>query len=192
VRASAPALAAAIALVIASTATANGDPASQALPTSDVFVSERVAGGVRANLEELARRARERGHPVKVAVLTQPIELGNLIDLYEAPERYAFHLGTELKFFADFDGTLLVAMPTGFGTYGSEAGRVRVPPDPSLDPDTLARSAARAIRPLADPADDGGGLGLVWILALVGGGLALAVPVALLALRGRGSKEAAA
>lgn len=176
-------LAAASALVLAPAAAANGDPASQALPTSDLYVSPRVGDAPRADLEELTRRARDGGHPVKVVIITQPLELGNLIDLYRAPDRYALHLGTELKFFSDFDGTLLVAMPTGFGIYGSEARRVREPADAVADPDTLARSAAQAIRPLAGGPSGEGGLGGGVIAALVAGALALAVLVSLLALR---------
>jgi hypothetical protein len=183
-------LVAVAALALAAEAAANGDPASQALPVQDVYVSPAVPEPARAELEEAVERAHDRGNPVKVAVLTNAFELGNLRALYLQPQRYAFHLGTELKFFAGFKGTVLVAMPSGFGTYGPEAGRIRKPATPANTIDGLASSAVAAIEPLGRSSSGGGGsgVGAGVIAAIVGGvlgGVGVAAVAGLLFVRAR-------
>lgn len=147
----APAAVAVAALGLAGGAHADGDPASDVLIASDVFVSTvppaDVPGG-RA-LEQLAAAARKEGLPLKVAIVSTPTDLGSVASLFGRPQTYARFLGAELTFV--FRGTLVVVMPSGYGIVGpgaTDAARkalALVPPARSADLGTLAGSAATAV-----------------------------------------------
>ena len=67
----------------------------------------------RARLTALLQRAARSGHPVRVALIASPSDLGSVTALWRQPETYARFLGQELAFV--HKGPLLVVMPNGFG-----------------------------------------------------------------------------
>src|SRR5919197_4002690 len=120
-------LAAATAALSASGARANGDPASDVLPFSTVYFSlknpQSSASG--RDLLKITKIAATKRHPIRVAVIAMPSDLGLIQSLWQKPQPYAEFLGKELVQFARYEGTTLIAMPNGYGVYGplSEKGR---------------------------------------------------------------------
>lgn len=107
--------------VAAPAALANGDPPSQVLRASDVYVPASPASPtlVRA-LRAAVRRANAAGYSAKVAVVGSTYDLGDLVQAFGRPQEYANYLagdvrahpGTPRQF------TLLVVMPAGAGIAG--------------------------------------------------------------------------
>ena len=112
------AAAAALVGVLPERAAADADPASDVLITVDVFLSFQAptASNVGRDLLALTAAARRAHHPIKVAVIVQPADLGGVPQLFNKPAQYAKFLGSELSF--TYLGTLVVAMPAGFGVVG--------------------------------------------------------------------------
>jgi len=150
------ALAAALAAAVAPAAQANGDPASDYLPSADVFLS--FSEGVRETpsgkrLLETVASANKGGYRIKVAVIATPTDLGTVGGLFGEPQRYAEFLGQEISFV--YRDRLLIAMPAGRGSRGSttrprgrsprcRAGRLRRrAPAPA---GTRARGSSRSSR----------------------------------------------
>jgi hypothetical protein len=151
-------------------ARADGDPASDFLITRDVFLpyNAKIPDDTLAQLETVVRDAGERKFKIRVALISQPYDLGSVFQLYEKPQAYAQFLGQELAF--AYGGRLLVAMPNGFGY--AEGGRPNprlakalagLPP-PGRDPTKLAAAATTAVQRLAaaagkplPPPEPGGG-----------------------------------
>jgi hypothetical protein len=141
-------------------AQADGDPASDFLIARDVFLpyNAKIEDGTLSRLETVVRDAGERKFKIRVALISQPYDLGSVFQLYEQPQRYARFLGQELA--AAYGGRLLVAMPNGFGY--AEGGR----PNPRLaralaglppagrDPTKLAAGATTAVQRLAAAAGE--------------------------------------
>ena len=149
-------LAAATAALSASGARANGDPASDVLPFSTVYFSlknpQSSASG--RDLLKITKIAATKKHPIRVAVIAMPSDLGLIQSLWEKPQPYAEFLGKELVQFARYKGTTLIAMPNGYGVYGplSEKGRpalARLPKPGTGDLDKLGEDAATATRRVA-------------------------------------------
>ena len=101
----------------ATRARADGDPASDYLPSQDVFLPlDAHVSTSRANeLAGLVLDAKNKGYRIKVALIATPTDLGAITALWRRPESYAHFLADELRFV--FRGRLLIVMPNGFGIY---------------------------------------------------------------------------
>ncbi len=139
-------------LLEAPRALADGDPASDVLASQSLFVP--ADGGVSpaqaARLGTLLGSARRSGYPIRVALIATPADLGSVTELWRMPGPYARFLGQELS--RVYRGTLLVAMPNGFGVYqvGGPAGATRAPPpSPAKLGGSLAAAATQAVQSLA-------------------------------------------
>ena len=118
------ALAAALGGTAGGTARADGDPASDVLLSDNVFLSYQSPYGSPEGraLEALAKQAKDKGFPMRVAVITQLADMGSVGGLYGKAQRYADFLASEITFV--YRGTLVVAMngrPGGFGVHGPGA-----------------------------------------------------------------------
>src|SRR5215475_9422734 len=153
-----------IALVLAATtaafcaggARANGDPASDVLPFTTVYFSsmnpKSAASG--RDLLKITQVAAKQKHPIRVAVIAMPGDLGLIQSLWPKPQPYAEFLGKELFQFARYKGTTLIAMPNGYGVYGPLAGKGRpaldrLPEPGTSDLDKIGEHAATATRRVA-------------------------------------------
>jgi hypothetical protein len=165
-------LIAATALLAATTARADGDPASDILLGQEVFVTYTVPvpRAKARELEALVASASAGGLRVKVALIATRGDLGSVPSLYGKAKQYAKFLGGEL--YNIYPGRLLVVMPDG---YGFVRGGAVVPrdqraldelPRPGGGGPALVAGAERAIRRLAAlhgtriaavPAKSGGG-----------------------------------
>jgi len=110
---------AAASLVLAASARADGDPASDVLFARSVFLplAATVSRPLAARLEAATRAART---PIRVALIATPGDLGAVPSLFGQPAKYARFLGLELQFV--YRGRLLVVMPQG--AVLSQNGRV--------------------------------------------------------------------
>ena len=108
-------LAALLALVPASLARADGDPASDILLSQTSFLPADVKASTRAQaqLSSLLHAAEQAGFPIRVAVIQSGYDLGSVTSLWRKPRLYAEFLGVELS--TVYKGALLVVMPDGFG-----------------------------------------------------------------------------
>ena len=193
-------LAVVAAAVSAGGALANGDPASDVLPFSNVYfsiVDPRTSSTGRDLLAVTAAAAKQK-RPIKVAVIAQPSDLGLIQSMWQKPQTYAKFLGMELFQFAHYKGTTLIAMPNGYGVYGPDAAKgrpalARLAKPGTSDLGRLGADAADAARRVAAangyvlPAssDSGSGSGTPsWLIVLGAlGGAALIGGAAFLGLR---------
>ena len=153
-------LAAGIAVIVAAllvqNALADGDPASDYLISQQVFlpfnakVSTKAAGEITALLND----SKEKGFPLKVAVISSRYDLGAVPSLFGKPQSYASFLGQEDYYF--FKDELLVVMPNGYGLYkhaglpAADKAAIKALPAPgTAKGDPLVAAAIRAIRVLA-------------------------------------------
>ena len=192
-------LAVVAAAVSAGGALANGDPASDVLPFSNVYFSIVDPRGASAGRDLLAvtAAAAKQKRPIKVALIAQPSDLGLIQSLWQKPQRYAEFLGKELFQFAHYTGTTLIAMPNGYGVYGPDAAKgrpalARLPKPGTSDLEKLGKDAADAARQVAAangyvlPAasSDSGSGTPAWLIVLGAlGGAALVGGIAFLGLR---------
>jgi hypothetical protein len=191
-------LAAATAALSAGWARANGDPASDVLPFSTVYFSiknpQSSASG--RDLLKITQAAAKKKHPVRVAVIAMPGDLGLIQSLWQKPQPYAEFLGKELFQFARYKGTTLIVMPNGYGVYGPLAGKgrpalARLPKPGTSDLDKLGEDAATATRRVAaangivlpPPSSDSSDTPKWAIAAAALGGIALVVGLVFLGLR---------
>ncbi|MGO9883924.1 MAG: hypothetical protein ACLPV4_13015 [Solirubrobacteraceae bacterium] len=102
-------------------ALADGDPASDVLVGSPLFLPPDAALTLyqQSQLGALLQAAAKSGYPLRVAVIASPADLGSVTPLWRQPQAYAGFLGEELSLL--YKGTLLVVMPDGFGLYGPGA-----------------------------------------------------------------------
>ena len=191
-------VAAVVCAVAAGQARANGDPASDVLPFTTVFLSIKSPSTSPAGRDLLAvtQAAAKEKRPIRVAVITAPTDLGLIQSMWRKPQLYAGFLGQELFQFGRYNGTLVVAMPNGYGVHGPEAAKgkralARLPKPNTNDLERLGEDAANAVRGVAVangyvlPASSNSGSGTpAWlIIAGVLGGAALVAGIAFLALR---------
>jgi hypothetical protein len=112
---------AAIAILLATlpagAARADGDPASDVLYTSSLFLppSARAPAPLSERLSKLLLAAFRRGNWIKVAVIARRSDLGSIPSLWLHPRQYAHFLGIELA--CRFRGRLVVVMPNGIGLW---------------------------------------------------------------------------
>jgi hypothetical protein len=139
-------------LFLVPSARADGDPASDALYTQNVFLpySTKVAPALAEELLQATAAAKSAGTPVRVALIAAPADLGSIPSLYGRPEAYARFLGAELQFV--YPGRLIVVMPQG----AALSTRGRLVPNASVEHakiqrggDGLARAALTLVRNLA-------------------------------------------
>jgi len=109
-------IALALLLVVAPTARADGDPASDTLLVKNVFLPYPApSAGAASALSREVRTSYARGFRVKVAVIATKSDLGSIPSLFNRPGDYAKFLGQELKLY--YVGPLLIVMPAGYGVY---------------------------------------------------------------------------
>jgi hypothetical protein len=199
-------LAVLVALFVPAAARANGDPASDVLIGSHVFlpyeapISKQAAQQLRGTVAE----ANKRGFKIRVAVVAFSGDLGTAVPLWKHPQSYAKFLASEDAF--AWTGPLLVAMPSGFGFYNykqpiAKELRVLAPLKPGTTPTPLAQSATTAVRALAEArgltlpkVSTGTGSSatrdrIVLLVAALVFLLVLFVPARLLRRRGRGGER---
>jgi hypothetical protein len=112
-----------------------------------------VSVGVARRLDRVVEEADRRGFHVKIALIAQREDLGDLVDYFGRPEEYASFLAPQLPGYTDASNgrsPLLVVMPSGLGfDHWPAAGRRAVRGlQLSVDagPDTVAAAAAQAVQ----------------------------------------------
>jgi hypothetical protein len=149
------ALAVALPLAFAAAARADGDPASDVLPSQDVFVPFPAPdAAVVAPLKSAIASVYAKHRRIKVAVIASPSDLGSAYQIFGQPRAYAKFLGSELATF--YVGPLLIVMPAGFGI--ADFNRPTAAADRVLaslhvrgsSADDLTRSATTAVKKLLD------------------------------------------
>jgi len=191
-------LAAAAAAVLAASARADGDPASDYLLSQQVFFpfSVRYPLNRQQELAGLVKQANDHGYTIRVALINDTSDLGVVTSLWRQPQTYAHFLGQELMFL--YRKRLLVVMPNGLGfnypghpTAKEEALLKRVPPAQGNDLITTAEAAvqklaaANGVTVTPQPVSSGGsGHGTLIVIAVaVAAILAAAAAVVLLRRR---------
>ena len=141
--------------VFASSARADGDPASDYLLSKQVFFSSvsTSESPSERQLSASVRAANVAGFAIRVAVISSDYDLGSITALWRKPRVYARFLGLELS--AVYRGRLLVVMPNGFGFSWpghqvAPAARVLAKVPVSSGRAGLLDSAQMAVRGLAD------------------------------------------
>ena len=141
-----------VALVLAGTANADADPASDILYVRNMFlpISKTVSPAAAAKLRAAIARSHAAGRPIKVAVIAGRTDLGGVPQLFGNPVYYARFLDAELQFL--YSGRLLVVMPQGAGlAQGGRAiaDKAVVAAKPQLGADGLATTAAQLVDEIA-------------------------------------------
>jgi hypothetical protein len=169
-----------LALLLAPSALADGDPASDILVPPDIRVymtNGATTGDLEKTVQATAQKVSDAGLPIKVAIIGNKTDLGAVPQLWAKPQTYARFLGAELRFV--YKDTLLIVMPQGFGINGpypqSRALAALSGIDPRKDktPQGLTGSADKALRalakadgkPISSGTSSGGGLPLPLIAA---------------------------
>ena len=104
------------ALLSASVARANGDPASDYLLTQSVFLpfTQTIDQNEVKRLNALLKEANKQHYRIRVAIIMSPSDLGTAFSLFDKPQKYSEFLGLELSFV--YRDRLLVVMPKGYGS----------------------------------------------------------------------------
>ena len=112
-----------------------------------------VSIGVARRLDRVVEAADRRGFHVKIALIAEREDLGDLVDFFGRPEEYAAYLAPQLPGYSDAlseRSPLLVVMPSGLGfDHWPPAGRRAVRGlQLSVDagPDAVATAAAQALQ----------------------------------------------
>lgn len=183
-----------LALLLAPSALADGDPASDILVPPDIRVymtNGATSGDLEKTVQATAQKVSDAGLPIKVAIIGNKSDLGAVPQLWAKPQTYARFLGSELRFI--YKDTLLIVMPQGFGINGpygqpkAVAALAGIDPRKDPTPEGLTASADAAMRALAKAdglkvggsSGGGGGSSLplpliaagVMVLAGIGGGI---------------------
>ena len=101
--------------LLAPSALADGDPASDVLATQPLFLPQDagVTPQQQVQLTGLLQAAGHAGYPIRAALIASSSDLGSVTELWRQPQTYAEFLGQELSLV--HRGPLLVIMPSGFG-----------------------------------------------------------------------------
>jgi len=101
--------------VLGGTARGDGDPASDYLLGTQVFIpfDLKVPKTSQQELTSLVHDANKSGYTIRVAVIGSAYDMGSVTSLWRKPKPYAKFLGTELTFV--YKNRLLIVMPNGFG-----------------------------------------------------------------------------
>jgi hypothetical protein len=110
-------LAIAAACIVAGTARADGDPASDYLLGSQVFLpfDAKIPKAKQQELIATLADANRKGYKIRTAVIWSAYDLGAVTALWKKPQTYARFLGAEIQFV--YAKRLLIVMPNGFGFY---------------------------------------------------------------------------
>jgi len=146
---------AAVALLAAPFARADGDPASDYLLTRQTFLpfDAKIPKAQVDALNGIVADANDKGFKIRVAIISRRFDLGAVPSLWRKPKTYARFLGQELTFV--YKNRLLIVMPNGYGV--SRGGKalpdaqrvVDTLPAPGAGGPALAAAATRAVRRLA-------------------------------------------
>jgi len=146
---------AAVALLAAPFARADGDPASDYLLTRQTFLpfDAKIPKAQVDALNGIVADANDEGFKIRVAIISRRFDLGAVPSLWRKPKTYARFLGQELTFV--YKNRLLIVMPNGYGV--SRGGKalpdaqrvVDTLPAPGAGGPALAAAATRAVRRLA-------------------------------------------
>jgi hypothetical protein len=106
-----------VACVLAGTARADGDPASDYLYGLKVFLpfDVKVPKERQRQFASFVETTNRSGYAIRVAVIGSSYDLGSVTSLWRQPRTYARFLGAELQFV--YAKRLLIVMPNGFGMY---------------------------------------------------------------------------
>jgi hypothetical protein len=149
-------IAALVLLVLApGAARADGDPASDVLPEQPVFFGSALdlKSKQAAQLDALARQAKQQGFEVNVAVISRLEDMGSATQYWGDMDNYGAFLAGEIG--CCVKGRLLIVMPDGIGVtylgHSSTADRkvVSALPAPGEDATKLMPAAMDAIVKLA-------------------------------------------
>ena len=151
----------------ATSARADGDPASDVLATQPLFLPQDagIPLAQQNQLTALLGAAASNGYQLRVAIIASSTDLGSVTELWRHPQTYARFLGQELSLV--YRGPLLVIMPNGFGLE-------RLNPAAPANPSALAGVRIPA---------GGAGLGTVALTATIPAGGAGLGTVALTAIQ---------
>ena len=88
---------------------------AQEIAEAAVFLASDsgISVGKQVQLGNLLSSADKSGFPIRVAIISQPNDLGAITALWQKPAAYASFLGTELSL--SYAQRLLIIMPAGFG-----------------------------------------------------------------------------
>src|SRR4051812_3279233 len=133
-------------LLAPSSASADGDPASDVLVLQDVYLpyAPGVPPDLGRTITDLVKDTRKAGFPLRVAIIAQKSDLGAVPQFFGRPQSYAPFLESEIAF--NTKKPLLVVMPTGYGVAArpsSAANALRgvPPPKPAPGKDPARRAA---------------------------------------------------
>ncbi|HVP75433.1 MAG TPA: hypothetical protein VMS63_05370 [Gaiellaceae bacterium] len=103
------------ACMLAASARADGDPASDFLIAQKVFLpfDGKYPAREQAEFTALVTAANRSGFKIRVAVLASSYDMGAITSLWQQPRTYARFLAEELSYV--YKGRLLIVMPNGFG-----------------------------------------------------------------------------
>lgn len=103
------------ACVLAGTARGDGDPASDFLLATQVFIpfDMKLPAAKQQELTSLVHDANKSGYKIRVALIGSAYDLGAVTSLWRKPRPYARFLSAEITFL--YKQRLLVVMPNGFG-----------------------------------------------------------------------------
>jgi hypothetical protein len=102
--------------VVATTARADGDPASDYLLSQQVFFPVdyfNVPAASKARFSAVVSQANRSGFKIRIALIKSAYDMGSVTALYRKPRQYAKFLSLELSFV--YHQRLLIVMPNGFG-----------------------------------------------------------------------------
>jgi hypothetical protein len=101
--------------VAAGTARGDGDPASDYLLGTQVFIpfDLKLSKPQQQELISFVRDANASGYTIRVALIGSLYDMGAVTSLWRKPQQYAKFLAAELQFV--YKNRLLVVMPNGFG-----------------------------------------------------------------------------
>src|SRR4051812_18324713 len=142
-------------LALPAAAHANGDPASDVLLLQDAYLpySPEVPKPIETALTNLLKQSKQKGFPLKVAVIATKNDLGSVPQFFGTPQPYAQFLESEISF--NKPKPLLVVQPAGYGT--ANAGPDATKALEGLEPpaadsgDALGRAAIQGTIKLAKP-----------------------------------------
>jgi len=143
-------------LAVPGVARSDGDPASDYLLGSDVFLpfDLKIDKADTDTLKGLVASAAKQGLEIKVAVIGTRYDLGAVPSLFGKPQTYAHFLAQELFYYMKRE--LIVVMPTGFGLYSvkgvppaDRAAIEKLAPPTAADGASLVQAASAAVRSLA-------------------------------------------
>jgi hypothetical protein len=103
------------ACALAATARADGDPASDYLLGTQVFIpfDTKLPAAKQQELTSIVRDANKSGYAIRVALIGSAYDLGAVTSLWRKPRQYARFLAAEIQFI--YKRRLLIVMPNGFG-----------------------------------------------------------------------------